>query len=479
MKRVEWRRTAEVAILAATFLLGACGDDIVYRDLPDFTSPPEGAANFLGYSDETSKRTTCGNCHVGKQGDWQQTAHARAWDDLENTGSSQASCEVCHSVSANGNPVTESNVAYTSTKDERYHDVQCESCHGPGLLHVTNPDLPTNRPLASLAVATTATNGCGECHSGVHNPFVEEWSGSRHALPVGTRGDPTRACAACHEAKGALKAWGISSTFLESSTTESHPITCAVCHDPHDATNPGQLRFSVSEPNLETNLCMKCHYRRAVPDPNGDPAHAEPHSPQGPLLLGEAGWFPPNFQFPPKALVGSHGSDRNPKLCATCHVNGYEIDDAQTGAFKFRATGHSFQPIPCVDAQGVPTGNRDCDITERSFRACTEGCHLTEIAARSALISSRLDIERLVEDIDAMIAQIPASEFAKDGKITTAEGAKFNRDLADPAEQPGSAIHNPFLVRALLIASMDQIELDYGIAAVREKPSSSTQRAPR
>jgi hypothetical protein len=104
---------------------------------------------------------------------------------------------------------------------------------------------------------------------------------------------------------------------------------------------------------------------------------------------------------------------------------------------------------------------------------------LTENAARTALISSRLDITRLVEDIDAMIAQIPASEFAKDGKITTAEGAKFNRDLADPAEQPGSAIHNPFLVRALLIASMDQIELDYGIASVREKTSSSTQRAPR
>jgi predicted CXXCH cytochrome family protein len=474
MERVEWRRTAEVAILAATFLLGACGEDIVYRDLPDFSSPPEGAANFLGYSDETNKRTVCGNCHVGKQADWQQTAHASAWHDLESSGASQASCEVCHSVSANGNLVTETNVAYTSTKDERYHDVQCESCHGPGLTHVTNPDLSTNVPLASIAASSTPTNGCGECHSGTHNPFAEQWASSRHAKDVGSRGDPTRSCSACHEAKGALQAWGVSTAFIEATSTESHAITCAVCHDPHDATNPKQLRFPVDEPNLETNLCMKCHYRRAQPEVTSSQG---PHSPQGPLLLGEAGWFPPNFQYPPKALVGSHGTDRNPKLCATCHLNQYEIDDPATGAFKFRATGHSFKPIPCVDAQGVPSGATDCDITEQSFRACTEGCHLTENAARTALISSRLDVERLVGDLEAMIAQIPTSEFSTtDNRISTAEGSKFNAELA---KQPGSPIHNPFLVRALLIASMDQIELDYGIPSLREQGSASQQRAPR
>ncbi|HSA57109.1 MAG TPA: cytochrome c3 family protein, partial [Gemmatimonadaceae bacterium] len=474
MAHFQWRRTRVAVLLGMVTALGACGEDIVYRDAPDYESPPVAAANFLGYSNEQTKRTVCGNCHVGKQADWQATAHAGAWHSLESSGASQASCEGCHSVSSNGNVVAEANVGYVSTKHSRYEDVQCESCHGPGLTHVVNPDLPGNRPFASIAVSATPTNGCGECHSGTHNPFAEQWAGSRHANPPGSRGDPTRSCAACHEAKGALKAWGINTAFIESTSSESHAITCAVCHDPHDATNPKQLRFPVDDPNLETNLCMKCHYRRAAPEVTSS---AGPHSPQGPLLLGEAGWFPPNFQFPPKSLVGSHGTDRNPKLCATCHLNRYEINDPATGAFTFRATGHSFQPIPCVDAQGIPTGAEECAITEQSFRACTDGCHLTENAARTALISSRLDIERLVDDLEAMIAQIPASEFSTtDNRISTAEGSRFNAELA---KQRGSPIHNPFLVRALLIASMDQIELDYGIASVRAADPPQPRRAPR
>ena len=56
------------------------------------------------------------------------------------------------------------------------------------------------------------------------------------------------------------------------------------------------------------------------------------------------------------------------------------------------------------------------------------------------------------------------SEFnSKDGRYTTAEGAAFNFDLATASA--GSAIHNPWLVEALLRASIRQIELDYALTA--------------
>lgn len=473
MTRGESHRRAGVALLTLTWALAGCGEKIVYRDEPDFQSPPAAAAGFLGLSDEQANKTTCGNCHVGKQATWEHTAHAGAWATLKNNSAAQPNCEPCHSVSSLGNVVTETFVGWVSTKSARYQNVQCESCHGPGLTHVTNPDVPTTKPLAPLAVAPTLTRGCGECHSGSHRPFAEEWSKSEHAKVIVSRAT-NPSCVGCHEAKGVLQAWGIRSTFLESSGETDHmAITCAVCHDPHDARNPGQLRFPLDVPALESNLCMKCHYRRAQPEVTSS---FGPHSPQGPVLLGEAGWFPPNFEFPTQALVGTHGSDRNPRLCATCHVNNYVVTDAVTGAFTFRATGHSFQPIPCVDANKIPTGATTCDITERSFRSCTAGCHGSEDAARSALSVARLRIGRLADQIDSLIAKVPSTEFSTtDNRISTAEGSRFNQRLAREA---GAAAHNPFLIEALLLESIKQLGIDYGVTPLI-RVSLTPELAPR
>jgi predicted CXXCH cytochrome family protein len=467
-------RTAGTLLAALVGTAGACSDQIVYRDRESaFEPPPTAAADFLGYSNVDAKRTTCGNCHAGKQAQWQQTAHASAWYTLRNSGTAGPACEGCHSVSSLGNSLTTENVGWAATKSTRYQDVQCESCHGPGLKHVINPDLPSNRPLASLAVATTPARGCAECHSGSHRPFAEEWGGSRHARVVVSRAT-NASCVGCHEAKGILLAWGIKSTFVEESAPNEHmAVTCTVCHDPHDKRNPAQLRFRMDVPALEANLCMKCHYRRAQPEVASS---SGPHSPQGPLLLGEAGWVPPNFQYPPGSLVGSHGTDRNPKLCATCHVSSYVLNDPRTGALSFRATGHSFQATPCVNTTtGVPTGAATCEDTQRSFRACTS-CHLTEGAARTALSVARLRLARLAEEVAALIPRIPASEFSTtDNRISTGEGARFNMQLA---QERGSAAHNPFLVEALLLASIKQIEIDYRI-----RPSATLaiepQLAPR
>jgi predicted CXXCH cytochrome family protein len=473
------RGIARLALVAYTLMLAGCLDErIVWRDRPLFEDPPAAAGGFLGYSDAATSRTVCGNCHVGKQRQWAETAHAGAWATLQASGASRTLCEACHSVSSLGNVVSQAEVGWVSTAHERYQDVQCESCHGPGLEHVLNPDADGNKPYAPLAVGLTLGMGCGECHSGAHRPFAEEWSASRHARIAGTRGT-NPSCVACHEARGVLDAWGINTSYLEQSgAAPAMAITCTVCHDPHDNRHQGQLRFSMDTTDPERNLCMKCHNRRAEPLVTSAQG---PHSPQGPVLLGNAGWIPPGFQWPAGALVGTHGSDANPRLCASCHVNSYQVRDAITGAFTFRATGHSFQAIPCVDAQGIPTGQQECAITERSFQSCTS-CHASPAGARSALIVARTRIQRLVDEIQPMIAQIPASEFSTtDNRISTGEGARFNMQLA---QERGSPAHNPFLIEALLIASIRQIELDYGIPrggtvslSPELVPSSGGQRA--
>ena len=120
--------------------------------------------------------------------------------------------------------------------------------------------------------------------------------------------------------------------------------------------------------------------------------------------------------------------------------------------------------IPCANAQGVPTTG-SCNLTQRTFKSCAAtGCH-TEVSARSAYIAAEGRIEQLTETLDDMIDKIPSSEFStKDNRYTTGEGAKFNNDLA---KLPGSKFHNPFLIEALLTASMKQIRIDYGITAPR------------
>jgi predicted CXXCH cytochrome family protein len=309
-----------------------------------------------------------------------------------------------------------------------------------------------------VLVGANLTNGCGECHSGTHQPFVEEWSQSRHAVMAASPQSNT-SCIQCHETRGIFAAWGVKAEYLEKGQTAKIPITCPVCHDPHDPANPRQLRYPINEPNVDTNLCMKCHRRRSEPEVTSG---SGPHSPQGPLLLGGAGWEPPNFVYSEETILGTHGSAANPRLCAGCHVNRLQVNDPTSGNLVFNATGHLFKAIACLDATGKPTTSDTCTLTQRTFKACTaSGCHGSENAARAAYIVARDRIGGLVATLNALVARIPLSEFSTtDGKVTTGEGAKFNASLGG---QPGSKIHNPFRVEALLTASIRQIGIDYGL----------------
>lgn len=465
---------ASVAALATIVVVGACVDEkVVYRERAQFDDPPTAAASFIGYNRQETRQTVCGACHITQQTLWAGTAHARAFRTLDSlpAAQKQETCYACHTVSQNGSGVTAATAGWTATRDARYQDVQCESCHGPGLAHVSNPTLQ-NIPLASIKADSTGTAGCGACHSGVHHPFVAEWKVSAHgSVPhwgtAASSPNNNAACQSCHTGQGKLAAMGVDArtNYQEKGFRGGPvPITCAVCHDPHAKTVGNQLRMAIDVPDEQRNLCMSCHMRRGAPETGVVGARNSPHSPEGPLLLGTAGWWPPALTVPGglERIQGTHGSDRNPRLCAGCHVNAYTVTDSLTGR-QIGVTGHRFLAIPCVDARGVPTRSQACaTLPERSFRSCTtSGCHGSEAVARSVYAVAEQRLEELAAQVTAMLARVPSTEInANDTRYTTAEGAQFNAALARKA---GTAAHNPFLAEALLTASITQLRRDYNL----------------
>lgn len=499
MRTSKFRAVQGVAF--AMCVLAACtSEKIVYRSGTGFAAPPTAAASFIGYYDAANKQTVCGSCHVDFQTRWAQTKHASAWNDLQASGGATGVCEACHSVTNLGNAISDTAVGYRTTKAARYHDVQCESCHGPGLTHASSPTA-LNRPLASIKADTNVVNGCGECHTGVHNPFVNEWKlsnfkGLSHSIvQSGTVGNTDPTCVGCHTAQGALAQFGVTENYVEKVATNAItaanalPLVCATCHDPHGSPNDHQLRFSISATNVDDNLCTKCHQRRA--DPSQVTTRNSVHSPEGPTLFGLAGWFPPGMSAG-DSIIGSHGTpSRNPKLCATCHLARFTATNSGSGTFVFQSTGHRFIAAPCVDANGVPTVSQTCAITAKTFRSCVDAsCHASEAVARTLFLTDSARIIQLTTSLNSSIAQVKAikpADCTLGGPIyTSCLGGQFNVSLA---LSPGGFVHNPFLLEQLLIASINQIQKDYGVSPgvtvslqaqfirpARSHPTSAPQR---
>jgi predicted CXXCH cytochrome family protein len=479
-------RSAALAVIVGGLLAAGCTDRVTVLVQKPFYEPPAPAAQgFLGYSDTTAKETVCGQCHVGPQAAWVKTKHASAWADLEASGHANDTCRSCHTVNELGNASTDS-AGWETTKEARYQDVQCESCHGPGQKHVLAPD--ASQPIASIAIDTSAatrTDGCAECHNGTHHPFVEQWALSKHAGFIAPFANSREECATCHNAQGALAAFGVTGDYVEKNG-DAQPIVCAVCHAPHGSDYTAQLRFPIQTTSIQKHLCARCHDYGTVPNPT---THGlTPMAPESQLLVGTAGWFPPNLDISQAdSIAGTHGSSANPTLCATCHVAAFSTEFKDTGG-SFSAVGHTFNALPCLD-NGVPSGNLDCAIstTARDWTGCTaSGCHGDANAARSALLTRLSTVSDRSDTLKAMLTRIdPNLDGAggpidpNDGTLTVAEGAFFNYNLANWTAEVngatftnadvallGSTVHNPFLITALLDGSIQAVAATYPAADV-------------
>ena len=476
------------AFLTAVSLYGCASEKIVFRDRGPFNPPPDVASGFLGYFDASTKQTTCGNCHVDFQASWEATKHSHAYDAVTTSAVKTAECYSCHSLTGNGNAASGTVVGHDKIADSAYFDVQCESCHGAGLQHVEGVGQgKLIKPLAKLSMS--GTGNCGDCHTGTHQPFVEEWKASRHATINPSRVS-NATCAGCHEGRAALLRWGVDVDYIEKdSATNYQPVAaCAVCHDPHGSGNPRQLRFAVTSQDPDQNLCMKCHNRRSEPEIGT----SSPHAPQGAMLLGFAGWRPPGFTYDTARIYGSHATTLNPKLCAGCHIAKFTVTDPATGGFTFQATGHLMRPIPCLDAAGKPTADKTCPYTEtaRSWQTCAaSGCHASAAVAVSAFTTVRTRMKFYADQLwvdsngngtlnaapadGGLLAQVRASKPTEwsntDLVITPAEGAEFNARLCGEFGQTNAdnskGVHNPFLCEALMIATINYVRSYYGLPA--------------
>jgi len=511
-----------IVAFATAVALGACTDErIVYRDREPFNPPADTVNGFLGYFTVSTKQTTCGNCHVGVQGEWKNTTHAQAWADLQGSGHATGSCSTCHTVSHLGNAVGQP-AGYAVVPDSAYHDVQCESCHGPGLAHVENPDIEANHPLASMHVDTGVVSSCSGCHNGTHTPFVEEWKASGHGSGPGFASASTNvSCQPCHEGRAAMAIkFGENANYIEKAGTQQQRIGCVTCHNPHGSPNEAQLRAPLSTPTRD-QLCVTCHSRAGTPPwsvATGTGSSRGAHGAQGLLVLGEnVGWIPPDFAYDTSQMASSHGTAANPRLCATCHVVRSTITDQLTGAFAFQSVGHTFDAIPCPDANGIPIPCADAVApdTAHSFTSCsTSNCHIGGPAvARLAYQTLKGELNNYLDQIwtdnpsagtvgtidsagidGGLIPQLvaralrPGATAADSAPInfrnnitSVAKGSLWNAALAATEDRriflggrllgntfsthmaSGNGVHNPFMLKALLISSISALHTTYGL----------------
>src|SRR5574337_97515 len=189
-------------------------------------------------------------------------------------------------------------------------NVQCENCHGPQTAAVGDGFVASHTTTTNSSIGgprtSMAADVCGFCHGEPlrHSRF-QQWQQSGHgqydlAIEEGTLEDQPFAaqCAGCHTAQGFLIYLGRLQSGIPLRTLPSgsitwtpdtvHPITCAVCHDPHaEGTTSGKpntatVRVTDNTPKLPGGfiatgmgrgaVCIVCHNsRNGTPSSSNEP----------------------------------------------------------------------------------------------------------------------------------------------------------------------------------------------------------------
>lgn len=261
---------------------------------PASTSIKVKAAEYVGVGSIAGQNPNfrngqCAGCHVDNTVDWEATNHSHAFTlaiDGISTDHFMERCLSCHVLGYNTDP-SANNGGFDDVQRElgwafpshpapgdwqnivdnfpalaAKTQIQCESCHGPGSEHKGDVNF------TDISVETAV---CAQCHdSGTHHVYVLQWKNSIHATGASFARGTSASCAECHSTWGFIAKIDPLSN-LDQKVGTGEPITCAACHDPHDAANPNQLR-SVADVTLidgtvvqwggKGRLCMNCHKAR-------------------------------------------------------------------------------------------------------------------------------------------------------------------------------------------------------------------------
>ncbi|MBI5535685.1 MAG: carboxypeptidase regulatory-like domain-containing protein [Deltaproteobacteria bacterium] len=266
-------------------------------------------------------------------------------------------------------------------------NVQCENCHGP---QINGTHMKGMTSEFENERVTFGAGVCLRCHdAGTHHLFGDQWKASGHSndslareeATWESRGTTSGHCGRCHSGQGFV-VWqstlnaGAPGPFAvpDQATATKYgltdalvqPQTCATCHDPHDATNPAQLRVFGHTALLPSGfqvdgagagaLCQTCHntrngvapttgtyancagtaktYLHEQGDPCGDHAagpassYSAPHSyaAQGDVFNGRNAYF--------AGVVGTPHLSKHANVTDTCV--GCHMQNNPTGLHSFR-----------------------------------------------------------------------------------------------------------------------------------------------
>lgn len=323
---------------------------------------------------QTICQTAChATIHTDKFADWSATGHAHIFTNMINEGGHYGpNCFACHTVGYHKDGF-DSTSNYAGFLDEMFPggqshpdpdnwadvlanwpeqaamaNVQCDNCHGP-----TGPG--SAHTLGDKRVSVSA-GVCATCHGEPpRHARYQQWLGSGHANFEVAIGQTSGSCAKCHTAQGYLE-WaqnGYDADFRGSSVdpNEAQPITCVVCHDPHNVgtrsgnENDVTLRLEGDTPELLGGFtavgvgkgaqCIVCHNtRRGEADEviTSTPDRAPHGGAQSDVLLGYNAFFVTTGVRGPHSLIED--------TCASCHVE--RTPPPADLSYNLSGTNHSF-----------------------------------------------------------------------------------------------------------------------------------------
>jgi predicted CXXCH cytochrome family protein len=244
-------------------------------------------------------------------------------------------CDGCHSVNYDlaARTVTEWNVG-------------CESCHGPGSLHVEFPDATASATIVNPAKLDRirADDVCIQCHSQGRpreNPIDGEWVDWPVGYRPGDRLSDVWTLDAHHLGEETFTHWPDGSAHKNrmqgndyvQSQMSVKGVRCSGCHDVHGTPYEADLHLPGNA------LCLECHgpQRQA-----GPPGTLEQHT---------------------QHVAGSEGS-----RCIACHMplNARTVGDVNVRSHTFR-----FVPPGATERYGVPNSCTSCHA-DRTLAWATE-----------------------------------------------------------------------------------------------------------
>lgn len=300
---------------------------------------------------------TCAGCHDGNfqnvaniYSTYTNTPHASfftlAIDGLESSHYNQ-SCIPCHTVGYDTNSfavnggfddyatlynwhfpsvLTNGNWAGMPSQLQGLANIQCENCHGPGSQHVYSQGITGNTNAISV---NYMAGDCSQCHDEVPTHYYSaEWNNSLHAKMTRTpSGSASRiACVRCHTAPGFINyITYLGSTNSYATNYNYEAVTCQACHNPHDASNPHELRTSTVVPladgTVVTNagaggFCFNCHTSR-----NGSVTNSVISYPQGLATWNGGSSFGPHDSPQADMLEGVNGYTYGQVMPVSPHAN--------------------------------------------------------------------------------------------------------------------------------------------------------------